>query len=94
MNIRRIIHNSIRLYFAPCSVRTGLACGNAEARQTIQGLQQGEYMKGLTVSIIGAPFYWMAAPTYPIVGVVVYVLFVVVVLVFWTGAVGVKFERN
>lgn len=51
-------------------------------------------MKGLTVSIIGAPFYWMAAPTYPIVGVVVYVLFVVAVLAFWTGAVGVKFERN
>ena len=51
-------------------------------------------MKALTVTIIGAPFYWMTAPTYPIAGLLVYVIFVIVTLAFWTGAIGVKFERG
>lgn len=51
-------------------------------------------MKTLTVTIIGTPFYWMAAPTYQIADLLVYVIFVIVTLAFWTGAVGVKFERG
>lgn len=51
-------------------------------------------MKGFIVSVIGAPFYWFAAPTYPFLGILVYVIFAVVALAFWTGAVGIRFGRN
>lgn len=36
---------------------------------------------------------WLATG-YPIAGLLAYVIFAVVALAFWTGAIGVKFERK
>lgn len=51
-------------------------------------------MKGLIVAAIGAPFFWWGAQTYPILSLLVYVLLVVAILLFWTGAIEIRYEKN
>lgn len=51
-------------------------------------------MKGIITSI-GAGLLWLLLwPNNPLLALIVPVLVAVVVLAFWTGAVGVRFERD
>lgn len=51
-------------------------------------------MKGFIVAAAGAPFFWWGAPEHPILSITAYVLFTVVALSFWTGAVSVSYSRK
>lgn len=56
--------------------------------------ERGKTMKGFIVSAVGAPFFWWGMQAHPILSMLAYVLFTVVALFFWTGAVEIRHETS
>ena len=55
---------------------------------------KGEEMKGLVTSIICGLIFFALFSTHPILATVITPVSAIVILLFWTGAVGIKLERN
>lgn len=73
--------------------RGGLADVYASLRYRLHAAFN-EYAKGITTSIIGGLIFLAMLPTSPFLAAGISTISVLVILAFWTGAIGVKWETK